>query len=200
MDLAARTLARAVARVMTWFVAHWLALANTATGLYAGLPVLAPTLMHWGYERPGRALYALFVPLCHQLPERSFFLFGPRAVYARSVLVEMLGDVPRRYLGNAQLGYKTAVCQRDLAIFGAAFLLGLAFSLGRRHWKPLSWRASLALTLPMAIDGTGQLLRLWESTWESRLATGVLFGLAMVWAGYPRLEAAMQDVRSAYPD
>ena len=46
------------------------------------------------------------------------------------------------------------------------------------------------LVSPMALDGLTQLVGWRESTWELRMATGVLFGLASGWFLYPRLFAA----------
>ncbi len=183
---------------MRWFSAHWLALANLAVFLYIAFPMLAPILMKVGDARAGRLLYTLFSPLCHQLPERSFFLFGQRAAYSYAELAQFLGgEVPRRYIGDAVLGYKVAICQRDVAIYGAMFLAGLAFGALRRRLKPLPLRAFLLLLLPLAVDGTGQLVGLWESTPLSRLLTGGLFGAALVWLAYPHLEVGMAEVHQA---
>jgi len=191
-------LTRLATRFMRWFSAHWLALANLATFLYVGVPTLAPILMKMNRPRAGRLLYTLFSPLCHQLPERSFFLFGPRAAYSYGELARFLqGDVPRRYLGDETLGYKIAICQRDVAIYAAMFAAGLAFSALRKRLKPLPLKAFLALLLPLAVDGTGQLLGLWVSSPLSRVITGGLFGIALVWLAYPHLERGMAEVHQA---
>jgi uncharacterized membrane protein len=179
---------------MRWFGAHWLVLANLAALLYVGLPSLSPVLAWAGYERAARLLHVMFTPFCHQLPERSFFLFGPQAVYSYGELAQHLGDVPRRFAGDAALGFKIAVCQRDVAIYAGMFLSGLAFGAVRRRLMPLPIRAFLVASLPMAVDGGGQLLGLWSSTWLSRVATGGLFGAALVLLTYPRLESAMAEV------
>jgi len=47
---------------------HWLLVFNVVTGIYAGLPLLAPALMAWGLTSWGRAIYNLYIPACHQLP------------------------------------------------------------------------------------------------------------------------------------
>jgi hypothetical protein len=60
--------------------------------------------------------------------------------------------------------------------------------------RPLSIRAFLFLSAPMAVDGLGQLVGLWESTWWSRVISGALFGIACVWLAYPHVEAGMADV------
>lgn len=174
---------------------HWLLMVNTAVGLYAGLTVLAPTLMVTGHPWAARLIYTLFRLACHQLPERSFFLFGPRLAYTLDQLERIAGpNVPPGYLGSPTLGYKMAICQRDTAILLAVLVAGVAFALLRHRLRPLSMRAFLLSCVPIAVDGFGQLLGLWESTWWSRVATGALFGVACVWLAYPLIEMGMNDV------
>lgn len=182
--------------LMRFVSSHWLALANLALGLYLALPLLAPVLMESGHPRTGQLLYTIFTPLCHQLPERSFFLFGEKWVYSYAELSRFLGGVvPARYIGAVEIGFKAAVCQRDVAIYGFMVLGGVGFSLVRRRLKPLSWKLFGLLILPLAVDGTGQLVGLWTSTWLSRVVTGALFGLACIWLAYPYVEQGMREVR-----
>jgi uncharacterized membrane protein len=195
-DAFARRLTVILTHLAHGFARHWLALANLALGLYIGLPLLAPVLMHEGYAGAGSLIYTVFKPLCHQMPERSFFFFGPQATYAYAELAAHLGGtVPARYIGDAAIGWKVAVCQRDVAIYGTALLAGLAFALLRKRLRPLGLKWAAALTLPMGVDGTGQLFGLWGSTWLSRVITGALFGLMLVWAAFPHLERGMREVR-----
>jgi uncharacterized membrane protein len=182
-------------RVVRALAKHWLLIANTVVSLYAGLPVLAPVLMATGHTSAARLTYRLLRPLCHQLPERSFFLFGPQASYTLGELERLTGpNVPLDYIGSPALGYKIAVCQRDFAVFLAALVAGLAFALLRRRLRPLSIKAFVLFCIPMALDGFGQLIALWESTWWSRVLSGALFGVACVWLAYPYIESGMNDV------
>jgi len=181
---------------------HWLLVFNVVTGIYAGLPLLAPALMAWGLTSWGRAIYNLYIPACHQLPWRSFFLFGAHPTYSYQALRDTVGSEPfrtlwqaRKFYGTPALGYKMAYCQRDTAIYTAIFLAGLLFALLRRRLKPLPWPLFFLFILLMAIDGTGQLLGLWTSTPISRVITGGLFGTACVWLAYPYLDEGMNDVR-----
>ena len=61
---------------------HWFLLFSLAMGIYAGLPFLAPVFMHVGWSSAGNAIYSIYAWLCHQYPQRSFFLFGPRFTYS----------------------------------------------------------------------------------------------------------------------
>jgi uncharacterized membrane protein len=182
-------------RFMRWFSAHWLFLANLALVLYVGLPFLAPWLMHSHHEGGAKAIYLIFRPLCHQLPERSYFLFGERAVYSYAELSRLLGAaVPPRYIGSPEIGFKVGICQRCVSIYGAMLLAGLVFGPLRRRLRALPFKAFLALIVPLGIDGVGQLVGFWESSRVSRTITGALFGVACVWLVFPYLELGMREV------
>jgi uncharacterized membrane protein len=90
-----------------------------------------------------------------------------------------------------------AWCERDTAIWGTIFVAGLLFSLVRRHVTALPVRWYIAMSIPMAIDGTTQLFGWRESTWELRLVTGFLFGLGTAWLVLPILERGMREVRDS---
>jgi uncharacterized membrane protein len=158
--------------------------------------------MACGAPQLGRAIYLAYRPACHQLPERSFFLFGPRASYDLDELWALdaiardadLWD-RQRFLGAVQVGYKMALCQRDIALYGALFLGGLIYAFVRKWLPPLSLLGFALSLIPMAIDGGTQLLFLRESTPLLRVLTGGLVGLASIWMLYPRLDVAFADVR-----
>ncbi len=162
-----RELVIALDKGIFWLSQHWLFLFNLAVGLYAGLPLLAPLLMAVGLTFPAELIYLVYQLACHQLPSRSFFVFG----------------------------YQMAYCQRDAAIYTSLLAGGLIFALVRERLKPLSWKLYLLALIPMAIDGILQLFWLHESNWWLRTITGVLFGLASVWMFYPYVDVAMKDVR-----
>ena len=213
-----RNLVVAADRFIFWLSKHWLAVFNSLAFLYVGLPFLAPTLMHLGAKTPASLIYTVYSPLCHQLPQRSWFLFGRQMSYR---LPELMALVPTEvtdafsntFIGNEELGYKVAFCQRDAAIYGAIFISGMVFGLLRRRWKvkPLTWWAYILIGLvPMGLDGGYQFLSYalplvfprislqpFETTPLMRVITGTLFGLATVWLAYPYLQASMEDVREA---
>ena len=182
--------------LLAWFSEHWLLVANVCIGALIILPALAPVAMQLGWPGLGTLLYKLFRPSCHQLPERSFFLFGDQVHYGLDQLKSYLnGIIPVRYIGNGDIGYKIAVCERDTAIYGSMFLAGLTFNF-MRAIKPLPIKAFIAMILPMVIDGTGQLIGLWSSTWYSRVLTGMIFGAACILLAFPYLQQGMQDIRA----
>jgi uncharacterized membrane protein len=212
------TFVAAADRFIFWLSKHWLAVFNVLAFLYVGLPFLAPTLMHLGAERGAWLIYTIYRPLCHQLPQRSWFLFGPQLAYRLPELMKLAGDAvtgpfSNSFIGNETLGYKVAFCQRDTAIYGAIFLFGLLFGVLRRRWnvRPLPWWAYILLGLvPMGLDGGYQLLSYlvplvlpsislqpYEATPLMRALTGTLFGWATVWLAYPYVQESMDDVRES---
>ena len=209
----ASQIAAAVDRMVRWLARHWLAVFNTCVAVFVALPFLAPVFMETGATGLGRLIYTVYSPTCHQLPERSYFLFGERAVYSVEDLGEA-GAIPRglgllereilRFPGNDEIGYKVAFCERDAAIYGFILLAGLLFAVARRPWagRPMPkiplWLYGLFL-LPIALDGFTQLFGWRESTWFLRLVTGGLFGFATVWVTYPYVQEAMDDVLKSTP-
>jgi uncharacterized membrane protein len=191
-----------VDRLVVFVADHWLLLVSLSLVVFAGLPFLAPVLMHWGYTDPAQLIYMGYRLTCHQLPYRSWFLFGEQPVYTldqlRAALSVDTDDIFfwTTFQGNPQLGYKVAWCERDTAMYISLLIAGLAFGLVRRRLKPLDWRAYLLFLAPMAIDGTTQLIGLRESDWLWRSITGALFGVGSVWLVYPYVEAAMRDVQA----
>ncbi|MCE5258224.1 MAG: DUF2085 domain-containing protein [Chloroflexi bacterium] len=194
IDRAVHNTNRLMTSILHWISLHWLLISNICVGALIVLPVLAPVAMHLGLVGLGDSLYKLFRAACHQLPERSFFLFGRQVLYSLDQLKELLaGAVPPRFIGNSDIGFKIAVCERDTAIYGSMFLAGLAFNFVRKL-KPIPIKLFIVLILPMAIDGTGALAGLWTSTWASRVVTGTLFGTACILLCYPYLQQGMQDI------
>ena len=198
-------------RFVFWLSKHWLAVFNVLALLYVGLPVLAPILLQLGVAGPAVVIYMIYDPLCNQLPQRSWFLFGQQSAYTLSELAPWIGSDPlaSSFVGNEIAGYKIGLCQRCLAIHGAIFLFGLVYALGRRRIRPLPWWAYIGFgILPMAADGGFQFLSYalplflpslsitpYETTPFMRTLTGTLFGLATVWLAYPYVQETMDEFR-----
>lgn len=235
-----------VIRINRWiyrFSVHWLAIFNLGIGIYVGLPILAPVLMNAGATAPASIIYTLYKPMCHQMASRSFFLFGEQIAYPRALagtdLTPFEAYIPaipefdavnpnnwaqfllaaRAFVGNEQLGYKMALCERDMGIYGFILIGGLLYAALRRRWaiRPLPVVAFVIVgLLPIALDGFSQLFGYYsmpldgstptgilasiqslfplrESTPLLRTATGALFGLMLVWLAYPRVDDGMRD-------
>ncbi|MFN2169700.1 MAG: DUF2085 domain-containing protein [Anaerolineae bacterium] len=188
-------------RLVLGIARHWLALFNLAVFVYVAVPFLAPVLMKVGATGAARIVYTVYSPACHQLPDRSYFLFGEQPVYSLQEL-EDANVLPstfildrRKYIGDDTLGYKVALCERDVAIYGAVLLGGLLFGLLRERVPKLPFKVYLLFLVPVALDGFSQLFGFRSSNWWLRTITGALFGLATVWLAYPYIQESMADIR-----
>src|SRR6266498_2196257 len=218
-------------RVMSWISRHYLAVANLFILLYFGLPILAPVLMKMGATFPANVIYTMYKPLCHQFGFRSFFLFGEQPYYplqeAGMPGIKTFEQITgfkdlrnpiaysrlqaRQFTGNETVGYKMALCERDMGIYGAILLFGVVYALTGRRIKPLHWVLWILIgIIPIGLDGSSQLFSQMEWSWlvsilpyrEStpflRILTGGLFGLATAWFAYPYMEESMAETRQFF--
>lgn len=201
---------------------HYLAVANLFLFVYILLPFLAPVFMKTNHPVLGSAIYKMFSPLCHQLPFRSWFLFGPQAFYPRElagidgiISYETITDshghevdllVAKNFNGNEQVGFKVALCERCVAIYGFMLLFGLAFWATRRRLRSIPMVVWMILALvPIGLDGVSQFtgiipgLPAWlparESTPLLRTLTGGMFGWMTAWYLFPLLEESAREAR-----
>jgi len=100
------------------------------------------------------SIYFGFSVLCHQIPERSYFIAG----------------------------HQLAVCARCTGLYAGFALTMLAYPLIRplrsMDWPPPVWLVLAAV--PMGIDFSLTFLGIWENTHTSRLLTGLLLGSVSV--------------------
>jgi len=147
-----------VDRLAYFFCRHWLAVVVIALGLFAGLPFLAPVLMQLGWKSAANVIYAIYATQCHQMPQRSFFLFGPKAMYSLAEVQAVWQNttnplILRQFVGNAQMGWKVAWSDRMVSLYGGLWLFAVLWSPLRRRVKPLPWWGFVLLALPMVLDG-----------------------------------------------
>ncbi|MEZ4510589.1 MAG: DUF2085 domain-containing protein [Chloroflexota bacterium] len=233
-----RTIAIRLQKLTYRFARHWLFIFNLFFLAYAGLPALAPVLMHAGLTTPARLIYTIYSPMCHQMASRSYFLFGEQIAYPRALagtdltpIESYMSSIPefsaastdpanwgqflfaaRQFIGNGQMGYKTAVCERDLAIYGFVFIGGLVYGAVRQRRKvgPLPLLAFILIGMgPIGLDGFSQLFSqfastpaftslqaifpLRESTPFLRTFTGAIFGFMLVWLTFPHINEGLKE-------
>lgn len=206
-------------RLSIFFSRHYLALINVLLLVYVSLPFLAPVMMKTGNPIVASMIYKGYSPMCHQLAFRSWFLFGAQPYYPRE-LAGLAGLTPyetiidsqeidllqaRNFVGNETLGYKVALCERDVAIYGTMLLFGVVYSLTGRRFRSIPWYMWIAIGLvPIGLDGVSQLpsfssgLPSWiirESTPLLRTITGALFGLMTAWYLFPMIEESARETR-----
>ncbi len=208
-----RSVAERLNRGVYWLSRHWVGLFNVAILLYLGGAVLAPVLMHLGLQRLATVLYTIYRPFCHQYPFRSWFLFGDAFAHPLREPISIL-EMNRlgAFVGNAEVGYKMALCQRDIAIYAMMVVAGVAYGLLRRsiHIPPLPlWLYFTLGIMPMMLDGgiqwisyalwqffPGLLAQPFETIPAMRALTGALFGLGVIAVGYPYLAEYFDDVQT----
>ena len=164
--------------VPTWRpLVFWGVSAATVAALVS-LIVMAPVAAATGHNGVAFAIYQAFAPLCHQLPERSYFIDG----------------------------HKFAVCSRCTGIYaGFAFTL-LLYPLVRSLRSVATPPRSLLIlaVLPLAIDFSLTFFGIWENTHTSRLITGALLGSVAVFYVMPgiidlSLRAVTKQTREPRP-
>jgi uncharacterized membrane protein len=146
-----------------WVSRHWLLLFSILLGLLIGLPFLAPVFMKMGWTRPAAVIYIVYSGLCHQLPQRSFFLFGDQTMYPLSDIQAVWENttnplILRRFVGNAEMGWKVAWSDRMVSMYASPYLFGILFGLVRHRIKPLSIKGLFLFLLPMGVDGITHLI------------------------------------------
>jgi len=220
-------------RLILAFGRHWLLVVIILLGVWVGLPLLAPVFMQLGWNQAANLIYTLYATQCHQLPQRSFFLFGQQPMYSLGEIQaawENTNDplILRQFVGNEVMGWKVAWSDRMVAMYTSLLVFGLVWAWRSRRPKPLPWWGLVLLLVPMAADGgahmvsdlagigqgfrdsNGWLAALTGYSLPStfyagdnlgsfnswmRLVSGLLFGLGVVWFGFPYLAAGFDSIR-----
>lgn len=151
----------------------WLVSAATVV-LLVSLIVVAPIAAADGHSVLAEGIYRGFGILCHQRPDRSYFIEG----------------------------HKLAVCSRCTGLYaGFAFTL-LIYPLVRslRSAAPPPRKVLFLAAVPLLIDFGLAFLGLWENTHTSRLLTGILLGSVTVFFVMPGIaDLSLRSLRPATP-
>lgn len=158
----ARGLIIGLQRTILLLAKYWYALALWLAFVILALAFLAPILMALGFTDAAQAVYQFLAPHDHQLPQRSYFLFGRSGWVQSYSLAQVLewGADPanlRAFVGNQDIGFKMGLNHRMTAIFGAIVLGGLSWGLagGRPRLGPVGF---LLLALPLLVDGFSHMI------------------------------------------
>jgi uncharacterized membrane protein len=138
------------------------------------LVLVAPLAAAGGHGELAQVIYRAFGVLCHQLPERSYFIDG----------------------------HKLAVCSRCTGLYAGFALTLLLYPLVRSlrttTTPPRSWL--LLAAMPLAVDFSLTFFGIWENTHTSRLLTGALLGSVAVFYVVPGLmDLSLRPLRVAKP-
>ncbi len=218
---------------ISYFLArYWILAFLIVGGLYITLPFLAPIFMQLGLTKPASIIYLIYSTQCHQLPERSYFLFGHQIMYTLPQIQAVWKNtnnpwILRQFIGNAQMGWKVAWSDRMVSMYTSTVFFGLIWWPLRKKIRPLSFLGLALFLLPMAIDGGTHFLsdfaglgngfrdsNAWlvmlthnafpswfyaGDAWGSfnsimRIITGILFGIGVVWFGFPYVDDSFHSV------
>jgi uncharacterized membrane protein len=149
-------------RFVYWLSRHWLLAFNLVWGAFVIAPWLAPILMKVGATGPANAVYFVYQFFCHQLPQRSFFLFGSQPMYSLSEIGAVWPssdpNVLRQFVGDAAFGWKVAYSDRMVSMYTAFWFASMAFALIRHRLRPLPLWGYFLMIVPMAIDGASHFI------------------------------------------
>jgi uncharacterized membrane protein len=146
-----------------WLSRHWFALFLIVYGLWVFTPFLAPLFMYMGWTGAGKAIYFIYSFFCHQLPERSFFLFGEKTMYSLSEVQAMWQDtinpmILRQFVGNETMGWKIAWSDRMISFYTSIWVFAALWFPFRHKIKTLPWLGFILLLLPLIMDGATHML------------------------------------------
>jgi uncharacterized membrane protein len=152
-----------VNRVVSAAARRWRVIFGIVFGSVVLAPFLAPVLMQLGLSEPASLVYFVYSFLCHQLPERSFFLFGPQAMYSLEELQKAGADptnmfVLRKFIGSPELGWKVAWSDRMVWMYSSMLVFGLLWRPILNKAKGLPWWGLALFLVPMAVDGTSHFI------------------------------------------
>ena len=141
--------------------------------LFVSLPFLAPIAMAAGWTRIGIAINTIFIPFCHQLPQRSWFFFGDQLTYSLQEINQSYASMDpwqlRFFYGTPEMGWRVAWSDRMISFYFMTPVFGIIYALLRKQGRsinPLPLKIFLLTLLPLALDGL------------SHVANDLLYGIS----------------------
>ena len=147
-------------QVGNFLLNYWAHIITVALGLIMLAALSVPFLSYFGLDAISKPIFYALHYICAQVPSHSFYIFG----------------------------HQFGLCARNLSIYGSMFVGCLVFLFSKKRLPGIPWWLWILMLLPMAIDGTTQLVGWRESTWELRVITGTLFGLGNIWFVLPYIQ------------
>lgn len=152
-------------KVGAFVVDYWALMITIVLGIIVLAALSVPFFAYLGLNSISKPIFYTLHLICAQIASHSFYI----------------------------LGHQLGMCARNMAIYSSMFV-GSAIFLGTKKRLPgIPWWLWVLLILPMAYDGFTQMFGLRESTWELRVLTGTLFGLANVWFALPFIQRTLKE-------
>jgi len=144
---------------------YWPHILTTMTGLVVAAAFSVPVLSYFGLDAIAKPIFYSMHYICAQVPAHSFYI----------------------------LGHQLGLCARNLSIYTSMFVGCLVFTLSKKRLPGIPWWLWAIMILPMAWDGGTQMFGWRESSWELRVITGTLFGLADIWFVLPLIQKTLLE-------
>ncbi len=158
-------------RIGDFLLNHWATLLTCMLGIIVFAALSVPFLSYFGLDAISKQIFFMLHLVCAQIPSHSFYIFGH------------------------QLG----MCERNFSIYASMFVASLVFVLSKKRLPGIPWWLWVLMILPMALDGTTQMVGLRESTWLLRVLTGTLFGLGNLWFVLPLIQKTILETTPVQP-
>jgi uncharacterized membrane protein len=142
-----------------WISNHWFEVFLYVYGAWVIVPWFAPLMMKLNWTFAGNTIYFIYSFFCHQLPQRSLFLFGEQSMYSLTTIQAVWQNtsnpmILREFIGNESMGWKVAWSDRMISFYTSVWVFALIFYWFRNKIKKgISLWTALLLLLPMIIDG-----------------------------------------------
>jgi uncharacterized membrane protein len=153
-----------------FFMEYWALVITCALGLIVLAAVSVPFLAYYGLDSISKPIFYMLHLICAQIPAHSFYI----------------------------LGHQLGMCARNFSIYASMFVSSLVFVLSKKRLPGMPMWLWILLMLPIAFDGLTQMFGLRESTWELRVLTGTLFGMANIWFTLPFIQKTLKESVPAY--
>jgi len=146
--------------LIEWLVRHWAWWLLVPMLVFTAGPFLAPVAMVMGWPDLGKAIYTLYLPFCHQLPQRSWFLFGAKLTYTLDEISRVYSSTDpwqlRFFYGTPEMGWRVAWSDRMVSLYFLTPIFGISYFVLRRFGiavQPLRWKIWLLAMTPLVLDG-----------------------------------------------
>lgn len=178
--------------------------------LYLFFAFLSPMLMKYGNYDLGVKIQKIYERFCHQRVERALFLFSERSLFSTyndDIFKDEREDDRYTYLpdwlakileknydghgkwGNEEMGYKVAICIRDIALYGSFLIVSVILQVLYylfKFSKKISLRTLMIMLSPILLDVFIQILidifslipttHWFYDNWVRRILTGLIAG------------------------
>jgi uncharacterized membrane protein len=168
---------------------------------------------HLGFTWLSKQIYNILGFLCHQMPHRSFFLFGESFMYSKDELLKVMNwsnmftlNFQDRYTCGDSIGCKFGVCSRCTGIYTGMAAGSIGGWMIHKKKMPL-WGFGFLL-IPMILDGGIQLIAsivtprdpFYESNNTLRFITGFLFGIGFGVYAFGRMHREVLAATNEVPE